>query len=150
MFRIVVFSKMSGSVTLNGQPVEGAKITRTADHYHDKVYTQTTLSDDKGHYQFDEIVKWSFSVRDWFFDTRVYQEINIEYDGKNHIGWQAFKNNRHAYGELRMWKEQVTKREITCGFRLEKSDKTKTVFQIDDEVSRITRTITGICEVTEP
>jgi hypothetical protein len=148
MFRIVVFSKMSGTVTLNGQPVAGAKITRTADHYHDKIYTQTTLSDDKGRYQFDEIVTWSFSVRDWFFDTVVSQEIHIEYEGKKYLGWQAFKNNRHAYGELAFRETDAKGKEIFCNFPLEKDDRKDHKIKISKTID-LNQVVTGLCEINQ-
>ncbi len=56
LFIIHVFSDVSGIVTFQGEPVEGAKIIRTADHQNDKVYTDTTTTDKDGKFSFKGVI----------------------------------------------------------------------------------------------
>ena len=97
-FTIHVFSDVSGVVTFKGEPVEGVKIIRTADHQNDKVYTDTTTTDNDGKFSFKGIS--TFSLRPIMLETVVRQKMVIKYQGMEYLAWETLKRNNYKYGEL--------------------------------------------------
>jgi len=97
-FKIYVFSDVNGTVLLEGKPVQGAEIIRTADHEEDKVYTDSTTTDANGHFSLPPIS--TYSLRPIMLGTIIRQEIIIRYDGKEYLAWKTIKMNNHIYGEL--------------------------------------------------
>ena len=98
VFKIVVFSEVSGVVTLDGSPVEGAEVVRVADHEEDKVYTDRTITDNNGKFYFKEISV--FSMRPLMLGTIIRQKIIIKYKEMEYLAWKTIKHNNHNYGEL--------------------------------------------------
>jgi len=97
-FTIHVFSDVSGVVTFKGEPVEGVKIIRTADHEEDKVYTDATTTDKDGKFSFKGIS--TFSLRPIMMGTIIRQKIVIKYQGMEYLAWETVKGNNYKYGEL--------------------------------------------------
>jgi len=99
LLTIHVFSNVSGIVTFQGEPVDGAKIIRTADHEHDKVYTDTTTTDKDGQFSFKGIS--TFTLRPiMMMGTIIRQKIMIKYQGMEYLAWRTLKRNNYKYGEL--------------------------------------------------
>ncbi len=97
-FKIYVFSDVTGIVLLDGSPVEGAEIIRTADHEEDKVYSDRTKSGADGRFSFPAIS--TYSLRPLMLGTIIRQEIKILHNGKAYLAWETTKHNKHLYGEL--------------------------------------------------
>ena len=97
-FTIHVFSPVTGVVTLNGEPVEGAEIVRTADHEEDKIYTDSVKSDIEGKFSFNDIS--TFSLRPIMLGTIIRQKIIIKHNGYEYLAWRTVKHSNHKYGEL--------------------------------------------------
>jgi len=97
-FTIYVFSEVDGVVTMNGEPVQGAQVTRTGDHEEDKVYTDTVVTDAQGRFSFSPIS--TFSLRPIMLGTIIRQKITIKYQGMEYLAWKAKKKNNYRYGEL--------------------------------------------------
>ena len=93
--RIYIFSEVDGVVLLEGKPVSGATVIRTAD-YKDKLYSDTVITDDQGRFHFDDIYIYSMRL----FGTNILQKIVIQYDGKEHLAWKMMKGHDNRYGEL--------------------------------------------------
>ncbi len=98
LFIIHVFSDVSGIVTFQGEPVDSVKIIRTADHEHDKVYTDTTATDKDGKFSFKGVS--TFSLRPIMLGTIIRQKIVIKYQGMEYLAWETLKRNNYKYGEL--------------------------------------------------
>ena len=138
LFTIHVFSDVSGVVTLNSEPVEGAEIIRTADHKHDKVYTDSAKSDKDGKFFFKDIS--TFSLRPIMLPTIIEQKIIIRYKGLDYLAWETTKWNNHKYGELN---DEDTKDPIMLSLSCELTDD-----QAKYEVIKLKhgkRRITGLC-----
>lgn len=90
-FQICLFSEVNAMVTLNGKPVAGAEVVRTANELDSKVYTEKAITDENGHFHFDAL--YVFSLRK-FIPTQpmVEQHMTISYLGKDYMGWQHTKN----------------------------------------------------------
>ena len=93
--KIYIFSEVDGVVLMEGKPVSGAKVVRTAD-YKDKIHTDTVVTDELGRFHFDDIS--TFSMR--LSETAILQEIIIHNEGKEYKAWKQLKRNDIRYGEL--------------------------------------------------
>jgi len=142
-FKIYVFSEMNGTVLDNGKPVEGAILKRRGDHYNDKVYEDTTSTDKEGKFHFAAISTWS--LRPLMWETVIKQDIMIYHDGKEHIGWSAFKQNTHQRGEL-VDEEDKNATPINCVFHLDQDDSKKQKIELSEYSYR---SIRGLCEIAE-
>jgi len=68
-FTIYVFSEVKGVVTMNGDPVQAAQVTRVGDHEHDKMYTDTDVTDTQGRFAFGPVS--TFSLRPIMLGTII-------------------------------------------------------------------------------
>jgi hypothetical protein len=93
--RIYIFSEVDGVVLLEGKPVKGATVVRTAD-YKDKLYTDTVITDEQGRFHFDDIYIYSMRLS----NTSIRQKIVIQYDGSEYLAWELLKRHENHYGEL--------------------------------------------------
>lgn len=91
-FTIYVFSDLQGIVTMKGEPVVGAQVTRVANHEEDKVYTDSTTTDAQANFSFDAMS--TFSLRPIMLGTIIQQY------GQDYVAWKAIKKYNHRYGEL--------------------------------------------------
>ena len=97
-FTIYVFSEVKGVVTMNGEPVRGAQVIRVGDHEHDKVYSDTAVTDAQGRFSFGPVS--TFSLRPLMLGTIIRQKITIKYQGMEYLAWETTKTSNHRYGEL--------------------------------------------------
>ncbi len=93
--RVYIFSEVDGVVLMNGKPVSGAKVIRTAD-YKDKVHTDEVITDEQGRFHFDDIYTYSMRLS----ETAVLQRIKIYYEGENYLAWELLKRHDGRYGEI--------------------------------------------------
>ena len=93
--RIYIFSEVDGVVTLEGKPVPGDRVVRTAD-YKDVVHTDTVMTDEQGRFHFDDL--YTYSVR--LSETAIWQKIIIHYQDKEYLAWELLKRHENRYGEL--------------------------------------------------
>lgn len=93
--KVYIFSEVDGVVLMQGKPVSGAKVVRTAD-YKDKIYTETVVSDEQGRFHFNDISVFSMRL----FETVIWQKINIIFQEKKYLAWEQLKRNDIQYGEL--------------------------------------------------
>ncbi|MDH5778538.1 MAG: carboxypeptidase-like regulatory domain-containing protein, partial [Gammaproteobacteria bacterium] len=96
--RVCLFSEVNGVVTVQGKPVAGARIVRTA-KLGDKPYTDTTTTDSRGMFNFK--ARFTNSVNKIApVEPRIPQKLVIEHAGKEHVGWEMSKHNYDTDGEL--------------------------------------------------
>jgi uncharacterized protein DUF6795 len=93
--RVYIFSEVDGVVLMNGKPVSGAKVIRTAD-YKDKIHTNTVVTDNQGRFHFDDIFTYSMRLS----ETAILQKIKIYYEGEEYLAWKLLKKHDSRYGEL--------------------------------------------------
>ena len=93
--KVYIFSEVDGVVLMEGKPVSGAKVVRTAD-FKDKIYTDTVVTDGEGKFHFDDIS--TFSMR--LSETAILQKIVINHQEKEYLAWELLKRNDNHYGEL--------------------------------------------------
>ncbi len=85
-------------LTMNGKPVHGAKVTRTAEHVGYKTYVQTKPSPYDGEVELYQLYAPRL-IHPWE-KTEIRQKIVIEYEGKEYLAWERTKTNRWEYGEV--------------------------------------------------
>jgi|GEM_PF-1828123 len=98
--KICVFSDVRGVVTLNGEVISGASITREAKVvFNGKEYVDTATTDKNGEFSFP--VLNASSVNTVLPSAKlVNQNISISYEGKTYTAWQMVKQNYQYGGEL--------------------------------------------------
>ncbi len=137
-FTIYVFSEMKGVVTLNGEPVAGAELVRTADHVHDRVYTDSTVTDEAGRFSFPDIK--TFSLRPLMLPTVIHQKMIIRYQGMEYLAWETTKRTNHRHGEINDEKpDKLVKLDLSCELTDDQNKKTKVELEI------MNRIVTGLC-----
>jgi Domain of unknown function (DUF6795) len=137
-FTIHVFSDVTGVVTLNGEPVEGAEIIRTADHAHDKLYKDATVTDENGYFALKDIS--TFSLRPIMLPTVIDQKIYIKYKGMEYLAWDLLKRTNHIYGELNDKDVPNPKKlELKCELTDDQQKETRVTLEFGDKI------ITGLC-----
>ena len=99
--KVCLFSEVNGVVTLNGKPVAGVEVVRTAElGCNDKLFTDRTLTDDQGRYRFS--ARFTHSVcKIAPVEPIVSQKIVFLHQGKEYLGWEMTKHNYEVDGELR-------------------------------------------------
>ncbi len=93
--RIYIFSEVDGVVLMEGKPVSGAKVVRTAD-YKDKIHTNNAITDNLGRFHFDDIYTYSMRLS----ETAILQKIIIYYQDNEYLAWGLLKRNENRFGEL--------------------------------------------------
>jgi len=93
--RVYIFSEVDGVVFMNGEPVSGANVVRTAD-YKDKIHTNTVVTDQQGRFHFDDIFTYSLRLS----ETAILQKIMIYYAGEEYLAWELLKRHDSHYGEI--------------------------------------------------
>jgi len=97
-FKICLASQMKGTVTFQGSPVSGEKVTRTV-LYNNKEWVDETTTDTNGQFSFDSLYErsvWKHSP----FEVLISQDIKIDYKGETHEGIRISKRNFADQGEL--------------------------------------------------
>jgi len=96
--RISLFSQVNGQVLLEGKPIAGAEVTRTAIYKQDN-HVETTVSDQNGSFHFDALDVHSVN-RILPSEIVVTQKITIHYDGKDYLAWKTVKRSAEENDEL--------------------------------------------------
>jgi len=139
-FTIYVFSNITGTVTINGEPAAGAEIFRYADHINDKEYIDSTTTDNNGYFEFGDIS--TFSLRPIVLQTVINQKIMIKYKGMEYLAWETTKLNNNKYGEINS-EDASPKLPIQLECELTENQEKYQVLKID----LLNRRITGLCRI---
>jgi len=98
----VMFSEVTGFVTLNGEPVKGAEIDQVYQwSWDEKKEEAQTTTDDQGVFTFPLCEKSGVISSIMPHEPVIFQQITIKYQGKNYVAWQHSKHNYDLYGELK-------------------------------------------------
>ena len=111
MFKINVFSDVSGVVTKNGKPVEGAVVSQWAKlNFNKNEFVNETKTDSDGRFSFNAI--YTNTVNRFLPSANtVTQEIKINYQGKTYRAWVSVKDNYDYDGELNNIKKLIGERD---------------------------------------
>lgn len=132
-----LFSEMKGVVTLNGEPVSGAVISRKATPDNGKEYKDSTQTDAQGRFRFG-VMETLMPGRILPGEKTVFQEVFIDHDGKRYLAWKAATNDVDK-GELNKRNAIGTDKEIDIDLTCElNAPETK-------KKGAYTTVITGIC-----
>ena len=97
--KVCLFSEVTGVVTLEGKPVAGAELVRTA-KIGEKVHTDKTKTDENGRFQFSAMYTNSvYKIAP--VEPFIAQKIKILTDKKEYEAWDLDKRNYDLNGELR-------------------------------------------------
>lgn len=77
--------EVTGSIVLNGMPLENVQVYRTLDY--DREYLEETRTDDKGRFRFSKKTIKSNRPGKLMDETRVRQVIGAVYQGKKYLLW---------------------------------------------------------------
>ena len=98
--KIYLFSEVNGVVLLNGKPVQGAELIRTAAPG-SKSYTDKAMTDAEGRFHFDAMVV--HTLRTLIpGEAVIRQTISIRFQGKDYLGWKSTKRDIANHGELNL------------------------------------------------
>jgi hypothetical protein len=95
--KVCLFSEVNGVVTLEGKPVAGAELVRTA-QLGDKIYTDKAVTDGAGVFHFEALIIRS-SRKITSMGPLVPQEISISHNSISKQAWLSNKNNYDVLGE---------------------------------------------------
>ncbi|MEO9529734.1 DUF6795 domain-containing protein [Roseibium sp.] len=96
----VLFSEVSGTVVLDGKPVEGARVVQITLWSKPGAVPENTVTTDKnGQFSFPEISRSAGFSNLVPGEITIVQKINIEFDGKEYRGWLNTKTNYEREGE---------------------------------------------------
>lgn len=96
--KICLFSKVKGTVLIDGKPVPNATVIREAKLEGD-VRTDETKTDKNGQYEFDAMYKMSLRAV-LPMATDVWQKIIIRHREKEYLGWDMAKGGIEENGEI--------------------------------------------------
>lgn len=101
LFSKCIFSAVKGKITLDGNPVSGAKVKRYYDWGNiEKENTIVTESNDEGNFSFSEVNISSLSASlNIISQPTIVQNITIEHEGREYTAWSFFKGNYESGGE---------------------------------------------------
>lgn len=136
--RVYIFSEVDGVVLMNGKPVSGAKVIRTAD-YKDKIHSNTVVTDEQGRFHFDDIYTYSMRLS----ETAILQRIMIHYEGEEYLAWKLLKRNDNRYGELNdpeTLDKPIKKLNLKCELTDNQDNKQVVHFELGQ------KTIYGLCQ----
>ena len=97
--KVNLFSEMQGIVTLEGKPVSGATVTRTAIPSNDKEYTDTTQTDNAGRFNFG-VMETHLFLKLLPSNSTIHQKIIIDYAGQQYLAWKILAASDRPNGEL--------------------------------------------------
>ena len=98
----VMFSEVTGVVTLNGQPVKGAEIDQVYQWaWDDKKEEAKATTDAQGMFKFPLREKSGIVSSVMPHEPVIFQQIVIKYQGKDYVAWQHSKHNYDLDGELK-------------------------------------------------
>lgn len=95
-----LFSAISGTITLNGEPAVGAHVTRVAGKAHvEGEFTDETFTDEEGYFSMPAIWERNLLSRVFPMEFVVPQEIVVEYKGVQYDIWSSVKRTREENSE---------------------------------------------------
>lgn len=95
---IVLSSPFEGVITLDHQPVAGAKVVRVLTWFETEHATDNAVTDKEGRFSLP-VVKKTLALNK-IGEFVVSQEIVVQYDGKEYPIWTKAKWDKGLYGEL--------------------------------------------------
>lgn len=126
--KVYLFSEVNGFVLMDGKPVVGAEITRTAQSGQ-KIYSDKFYTDENGKFHFDSLSINSVS-KIFPAETVITQKISINHNGNQYLAWKTVKRTPDKVDEL-----QIKLNNLKCELRNSEN-------QIETERG----VIIGICE----
>ncbi|WNO09772.1 carboxypeptidase-like regulatory domain-containing protein [Teredinibacter sp. KSP-S5-2] len=115
---LCLFSAISGQITLNGKPVEQAKVTRLSRKaYAQKELTDETQTDDNGYFTLPALFDKSHVGKVLPMEFSVPQVMYVHYQGTEYKIWSGVKRNPAENAESR-GKPLVVQCELTDETRL--------------------------------
>ena len=103
--KICVFTDVDGVVMLEGKPVSGTKLVRTAKVvFNNDEFKDEAITDSEGRFHFDAIYSRSMNA---FLPSEklVSQQITIHHNNKLFDAWRSVKHNYNYNGELNVFKD---------------------------------------------
>lgn len=96
--RVCLFSAISGTITLDGQPVNNARLVRTGDR--DGAKVDETVTDENGYFEFPPMYERTITK---FLPQEFVasQKIIVHYDNKKYEMWSAIKRKKEENVEAR-------------------------------------------------
>jgi len=136
--KVNLFSEMKGIVTLHGEPVAGALISRTAIPNNDREYTDSTITDSEGRFYFGPM---EAHILLKLLPTQIVidQKVVIEHQNKQHLAWKTSGVSGRDKGELNEIAIIGTNKEIDINLNCELTAKET------DKAGAYVTVISGIC-----
>ena len=95
-----LFSAISGTITLNGEPAAGAHVKRIAGKAHvEGEFTDETFTDSNGYFSMPAIWERNLLSRVFPMEFVVPQEIVVSYEGEEYDIWTSIKRSREENSE---------------------------------------------------
>ena len=88
-YNVHMCSEVKGIVTLDGEPVEGAKILRELSYADDVIEADETETDNNGYFLMPVVTITSKKPGDMFVHDVVKQHINVLYEGNTYKLWKT-------------------------------------------------------------
>jgi hypothetical protein len=96
--KVCLFSEVNGVVTLEGRPVAGAELVRTA-KIGEKTHVDRTTTDENGRFSFPEMYAHSLN-KIAPVEPFIAQKITILADSREFLAWSGNKRNYDLDGEI--------------------------------------------------
>ena len=129
--KVCLFSEVNGVVTLEGKPVAGADLIRTAE-INDKVHTDRAMTDENGRFHFSAMYTNSLN-KILPVEPVIPQTITIQYQGNSYSGWRTTRRGYDENSEMKNNKNIA----LTCELTDEDSMKEKD----------LRRPVAGVCKI---
>ncbi|MFT3868305.1 MAG: hypothetical protein QM715_07390 [Nibricoccus sp.] len=97
---VCVCSYLKILVTLNGEPTQGVKVVRTAEHVGYDNYEQKGITDGDGEVNLDALHAPLLIHKN--AKTEIRQKVILIHEGKEYLGWEKTKTNPWAWGEYNL------------------------------------------------
>lgn len=98
----VMFSDVTGEVTLDGQPIKGVEVIQFYQWaWNDKKVEYKTITDDQGMFSFPARKIFGGLANILPHEPVISQRITIKYNDKDYVLWQHSKHNYEMNGELK-------------------------------------------------
>lgn len=98
--KLILFSPVEGTVTVNGEPAAGAEIIQAANwNKTGETLQQKTTTDSAGRYSLAAIQQSAGLSRLSASQEIIKQSITISYKGKTYEGWRFMKNDYELNSE---------------------------------------------------
>src|SRR5690554_4866403 len=97
-----LFSAISGTITLNGEPATDAHVKRIASKAHvEGEFNDETFTDSNGYFSMPAIWERNLLSRVFPMEFAVPQEIYVDYKGEEYLVWVSVKQKRSENSESR-------------------------------------------------